>query len=239
MSDSHKRDIEPALLEEYSKDNETKMDEMLESIEGATWDVVKDDPDTKVWSRYTTGECSDVIVTKTILHIMAPQEAMIDVMTMHKLFTPETMPQGPLPPEEMFAIYENMDSPHQDLIYFSQMKRPMPFVAPREFLSFRRKYMRGDKTIFFQRSVWNEDLKPQREGYVRGNFVGQLFAIEADPADPKKSFMTIVSHINPGGNLPTFAVNYSMKNQLEGVSMLRQIATDHYHKDIEPNEKAE
>ena len=105
---------------------------------------------------------------------------------------------------------------------------PFFMVTPREFMLYRRTYFENGKTIFVQMSIDNEDIKPQRKEYVRGFISGQGFVIEDDTEDKNQCILTVFSHVNPGGSLPSWAVNYSVKNQLDGIKYITNEAVKYY-----------
>ncbi|OHS98274.1 hypothetical protein TRFO_35338 [Tritrichomonas foetus] len=235
------KEISNELIEKYNQIHEEKLQYILSSLsseQDSTWTFQKSVKNMDLFFR--SAKDSSIVETKTIVSLSVPKEAMIDVMTYGKVFTLETTPQGPIPPQEIFALHESHDD-KDSIIYFMAMEAPAILVAPREFLLYRRTYRIDGKTIFMQMSIENEDLKPQRKDFVRGTIFGQAFVIEDDKncdkqenGEYKKAKMTVFSHVNPGGRLPSFAINFSVKNQIDGLETITSAAVDHYNKSITP-----
>jgi hypothetical protein len=216
---SHLQTIPHDLLSEYISEHERKFAEIITALESDSWSPQKTEQSIAQFSRYVTD--SPFVQTKTIVSLPVPKDAMVDVMTYGRVYTLETTPQGPIAPREIFAIYDGKDD-NQTIVYFMAMESPAFMVSPREFLLLRRKYVRDGKTIFMQMSIDNSEIKPERRGFVRGTIHGQAFVIE--DAENGNSRMTVFSHVNPGGSLPTWAVNYSVKNQLDGLQYISEQA---------------
>jgi hypothetical protein len=191
------------------------------------WSFQKQSGPISLYFRYVSD--SPFVQTKTVVSLPVPKEAMIDIMTYGRIYTLETTPQGPIPPQAIFAIYDGGDE-NQTVLYFMAMEAPAFMVAPREFLLFRRTYARDGETIFMQMSVENEEIKPQRKGFVRGTIYGPAFVI-GDGEEEGRSRMTVFSHVNPGGRLPVWAVNYSVRNQLDGIKYITEQAVVHWRRD--------
>jgi len=216
---SHLQDLPRALIDEYVSRHEAKLSEIMSALSDPSWTFQKQTGSISLFFRYVPE--SPFVQTKTVVSLPVPKDAMVDVMTYGKVYTLETTPQGPIPPQEIYPIYDPKDE-NQTILYFMAMVSPAFMVAPREFLLFRRTYFQDRRTIFMQMSVGNADIKPERNGFVRGTIYGQAFVIE--DGDPGKSVMTVFSHVNPGGSLPTWAVNYSVKNQLDGIQYITEQA---------------
>ncbi|KAH0790396.1 phosphatidylcholine transfer protein-like [Histomonas meleagridis] len=224
---SHLVEIKQELINQYNEAHVAEKDYILRSLSENNWEKQKEEGNITLYSRSVPG--SSFIETKTVILVDAPAQAMIDTMTYDKVFSLEETPQGPIPPEEIYALYDPKDE-NQSIIYFMAMKSPAFLVAPREMLLYRRTYFEGGKTIFMQMSIDNEDLKPQRKSHVRTIISGQAFVIEADPENKERCIMTVFSHVNPGGSLPAWAVNYSVKNQLDGVKTITGEAVKYYQR---------
>jgi hypothetical protein len=220
---SYLQDLPHSLIDEYISDHEQKLSEILAALSDTNWTFQKRDKSFSLFFR--TVEGSPFVQTKTVVSLSVPKEAM----TYGRLYTLATTPQGPIPPQEIYAIYEPKDE-NQTIIYFMAMASPAFMVSPREFLLLRRTYVQNGKTIFMQMSIDNSDIKPERKDFVRGTIIGQAFVIENDPDVTSKSIMTVFSHVNPGGSLPVWAVNYSVKNQLDGVQYISDQAVLHWRK---------
>jgi hypothetical protein len=216
---SHLQSIPADLISQYLSAHEHKLSEILSSLDSDSWTYQKTDSSYTHIVRYSPD--SSFVQTKTVISLPVPKEALIDVFTYGRVYTLETTPQGPIAPAEIFALWDGKDV-NQTILYFMAMQSPAFMVWPREFLLLRRTYVRGEKTVFMQMSIDNADIRPERKGFVRGTIYGQAFVIEED--EEGKARMTVFSHVNPGGSLPVWAVNYSVKNQIDGLQYITQQA---------------
>ena len=217
--------ITSELIEQYNKMHVEKKNYIIHSIEESNWVLQKQEENIKLYFRSIDG--SKFIETKTVVNVKAPAQCMVDIMTTGKVYKLEDTPQGPIPPREIYMIYDAHDE-NQSYIYFMAMESPFFMVTPREFMLYRRTYFENGKTIFVQMSIDNEDIKPQRKEYVRGFISEQRFVIEEDTEDKNQCILTVFSHVNPGGSLPSWAVNYSVKNQLDGIKYITNEVVKYY-----------
>lgn len=221
------QDIPRELIDQYNANHEKMVDYVMKALTENDWNLQKTDGNFTLYFRDVPD--SKFIQTKTVISLPVPSEAMIDVYTYGKVYTLETCPQGPIPPQEIYAIYDPKDE-HQSVLYFMAMESPAIMVAPREFLLYRRTYFHeGGKQVFAQMSIENESIKPLRKDFVRGTIMAQAFIMESDPEDANKMIMTVFSHVNPGGKLPAWAVNFSVKNQLDGLKFVADKAVEYWN----------
>lgn len=222
------QEIPKELIQQYNAAHQKMVDYVLKALDEDNWQFQKQDGDFKLYFRDVPD--SKFIQTKTVITLPLPKEAMIDVYTYGKVYTLETCPQGPIPPQEIYALYDPKDE-HQSILYYMATEPPAIMVAGREFLLYRRTYFHeGGKQVFAQMSIENESIKPTNKTFVRGTIMGQAFVIESDPQDHNKMIMTVFSHVNPGGKLPAWAVNFSVKNQLDGLKYVAQQASEYWKK---------
>ena len=212
-------------LASYCAEHERKVAYIMDSLSQDNWTRQKTDGNLTVFSRSV--DDSKFIQTKTVVKMDVPKDAMIDVMTYGRVYTLETCPQGPIPPQEIFAICDTKDD-HETILYFMAMESPAFMVAPREFLLLRRTYSFGEKRVFAQMSIDNDQIKPKRKGFVRGTILGQAFVVEDDTEHAGHSIMTVFSHVDPGGSVPAWAVNFSVKNQMDGLKFIANKAESYW-----------
>lgn len=218
-------DISQSTIEEYNRKHEANLKKIEGEMHSKSWNFQKRDGNMELYNKYLPD--NPMIQTLTIINLPIPKEAMIDVMTYDKVYTLQDTPQGPIPPKEIYALYYNRET--QDTLYYMQMERPMKFVAERSFFVYRRRYVRNDCTIFMQMSIDNDNICPQVEGVVRGTIYGQAFEIK-DGQKENTCVMTVYNHCTPGGSLPAFAVNASVKNQVDGLKYITQAAIEYWNK---------
>jgi StAR-related lipid transfer protein 10 len=110
------------------------------------------------------------------------------------------------------SFIENVDvchlSPYSDIGYFA-CKSPKPFKN-RDFVTQRCWLDFGDNRdkIMFNHSV-NHVKYPPRKNFVRG--VSYLSATICRPTSLKTSSLIYITHGDPGGTLPSWAVNMASK----------------------------
>jgi hypothetical protein len=224
---AHLRDLPAGLLSDCVSRHESTLSAILASLSDGPWSFQRQSGPISLYFRHVAD--SPFVQTKTVVSLPVPKEAMIDVMTYGRVYTLETTPQGPIPPDEIYALYDGGDD-HETVLYFMAMAPPAPLVAPREFLLLRRTCARDGATVFVQMSVESDELKPRRKGFVRGTIHGQAFVIRGG-GDGATAEMTVFSHVDPGGRLPVWAVNYSVKNQLDGIRCITEQAVARWRRD--------
>ena len=216
----------PETLDCYYANHRKMVDYVILTLNDKDWSHQKTEGKLSLFSRYPKD--SKFVQTKTVVKMDVPKQAMIDIMTYGKVYTLETSPQGPIPPQEIYAIYDPKDE-YETVLYYMATQSPAFMVAPREFLLLRRTYTIDGKRVFAQMSIDNDQIKPPQKGFVRATIMGQAFVIDDDPDRPGCSIMTAFNHVNPGGKIPAWAVNVSVKNQVDGLKFVSEKAESYWH----------
>lgn len=116
-------------------------------------------------------------------------------------------------PEYNDLVTENRDvdeiSPHSKICWSSSPQ--ILFIKPRDFITFCHFHWKKDGTqVVVNQSVGHDDFPPvEKEGhgkYCRAYALRGANFLSKDPDDPNKTIFSILSHADPGGGVPAWAI---------------------------------
>jgi hypothetical protein len=96
-----------------------------------------------------------------------------------------------------------------------------PFISPRAYFVFRKKYVIGNKTIYHNCSISNEEICPDTKEYVRSLIYFQSYIIETDPQNPNLLKICFTFHTDPSGSIRAWAANGVIANN--GIVLLKTV----------------
>ena len=229
MSEIHtaKADVTPEEYAEYDAKLDAIKNDILEHLTSDEWVFSKEEQDgCKIYKRWIPTSSYSMI--KATIHIPVPKEKVFEAIKPCKDITPETPKsenEGLL--ERRLINYDENDPTARAFMYCAA-PTPVFFVAPRDFLVYRKRIDQDNKICYLHTSIKNDKVMPERKGFVRGVMHQQAFIIEDDPKDSNSSILSFILHSETGGNIPAAAYNIAAVGQGKSVIQLRKRAIEYY-----------
>ena len=220
-------DVSPEEYAEYDKQLDGVKKDILENLHSSDWSFAKEESDgCKIFKRSVP--TSSYAMIKAVIHIPVPKEIVFQAIKPCNDITPSTpkdKKEGLL--ERRLINYDENDPTARAFMYCAA-EAPVFFVAPRDFLVYRKRIDADNKILYLHTSVKNNKIMPERQGFVRSLMKQQAFIIEDDPSSPEKSILTFILHSEIGGSIPASVYNIAALAQGKSVIGLRKMAISYY-----------
>lgn len=211
--------VDPAKLQEFSQQNEEKLNHVLQIMNSDEWKLSKEEPEITFYTR--SEKDSSFTQVKSVVTIETPLATVLDVM---RRVDPINEKEGKGGLTERTVLYGPEDNENETMIFYISQNIPAPLVSPRDYLLFRRHYSRDGKEIYVHHSISCDEVKAPVSGKVRANMIFQAFIAEA--IDENTSKMTFLAHCDPCGSMPAFAFNMAVTKQGYAARGMRNMALE-------------
>jgi len=128
----------------------------------------------------------------------------------------------------------DMDFSNYRMVIHAENSIPWPFENRDYVLKGRVAYNSDTDTAFMLLETTTHPARPVRDGIVRMDLMKISFSIKPMNQD-KHSMIDFYVHLDPGGNIPHWVVNFMTKNEpYKSITKLRELVkSDKYDKSVE------